>query len=47
MYKRQLLYDVVKKTYALYKDGEIVSGMFDEQKGSTDDALAYLWTRTL
>ena len=42
-----LLYDVVKKTYALYKDGEIVSGMFDEQKGSTDDALAYLWTRTL
>ena len=42
-----LLYDVVKKTYALYKDGAIVSGMFDEQKGSTDDALAYLWTRTL
>ena len=42
-----LLYDAVKKTYALYKDGEIVSGMFDEQKGSTDDALAYLWTRTL
>ncbi len=42
-----LLYDVLKKTYALYKDGEIVSGMFDEQKGSTDDALAYLWTRTL
>ena len=42
-----LLYDVVKKTYALYKDGEIVSGMFDEQKGSTDDALAYLWTKTL
>ena len=31
----------------VYKDGEIVTGMFDEQKGSTDDALAYLWTRTL
>ena len=42
-----LLYDALKKTYALYKDGEIVTGMFDEQKGSTDDALAYLWTRTL
>ena len=42
-----LLYDAIKKTYALYKDGEIVTGMFDEQKGSTDDALAYLWTRTL
>ena len=42
-----LWYDATHKTYTLYKDEEIVGGMFDEGKGSTDDALAYLWKLTL
>ena len=42
-----LWYDATHKTYTLYKDEEIVDGMFDEGKGSTDDALAYLWKLTL
>ena len=42
-----LWYDATHKTYTLYKDEEIVGGMFDEGKGSTDGALAYLWKLTL
>ena len=42
-----LWYDAIHKTYTLFKDEEIVGGMFDEGKGSTDDALAYLWKLTL
>ena len=43
-----LWYDAIHKTYTLFKPGATIgTGMFDEGKGSTDDALAYLWKLTL